>query len=158
MTKSQLFSLTLACSLIAGLCAPLTAFGCDTVETSTLKSTCVVMEREGHRGVWFSLDRAQVLRAGSLELPQLRLQIETYERLEGKRAGQVTQLTAANTERKAAMAFLQSTIVAHVADTRRAREDAARAREELDRWYRSPWVWFGAGIASGAFAAVLIFD
>lgn len=158
MTKSQLFSLVLICSLLLGLCAPVTAFGCDTVATATLESTCVVLEREGRRGVWFSLDKAQELRKGALEIPQLRLQLQTHDELEAKRTEQVIQLTAANAERKSAMVALESTNAAHVADARRAREDASQARAELDRWYRSPWVWFGAGIASGALAAVMIVD
>ena len=49
----------LAC-LLAAVCSilafALPARACDTITTATLQSTCVVMERNGQKGVWFVLD------------------------------------------------------------------------------------------------------
>jgi len=61
---------------------PSKAFACDTIENATLDSSCVVMAREGQRGVWFSLSEAERLRKASLIVPELQLQIKKFEESE----------------------------------------------------------------------------
>jgi len=157
MTKSRSCSAILACSLFLALCAPLKALACDTVDTATLKSTCVVMPVQGRPGVWFDLATADELRRLKLEVPELRLQVEKFSLIETRREAQVQALLEAGSLRREAAEMLKASIDASVKDAREARQEAADAREELAAWYRSPWLWGVTGaVLGGTLTAVLI--
>lgn len=152
MKRSRACSLILACSLFLGLCAPLKALACDTVDTATLKSTCVVMPIQGRPGVWFDLATADELRRLKLEVPELRLQVEKFSLIEMRREAQVQALLEAGSLRREAADMLKASIDHSVKDARLARQEAADAREELGAWYRSPWLWGVTGAVLGALA------
>ncbi len=154
MKRSRIYSALRVCSgaLFLSLCAPSTALACDTLANARLDSTCVVMPREGVQGVWFDVNTAGSLRTAKLEVPELRLQIEVFQRVEAGRVSESADLRAALQLMKESLATLEGTISAHVAEARRTREDAAQARS----WYRSPWMLWGAGVASGALLAVVV--
>lgn len=149
MTRSQSCLAILGCSLFLALCAPVTAAACDTVQTATLQSTCVVMPVQGRPGVWFDLSTADELRRLKLEVPELRLQVENYAAIEKRREAQVASLMEANILRREAADMLKVSIDFAVKDARESRQEAADAREELGAWYRSPWMWGAAGAVLG---------
>lgn len=143
--------------LFLTLCSPLKALACDTVQTATLESTCVVMAIQGRPGVWFDLTTADTLRRAKLEAPELRLQVEKFSLVEKKREAQVHALMEATALRREAADMLKASIDASVKDAREARQEAAEAHEELNAWYRSPWLWGVTGaVLGGALAGWLI--
>lgn len=135
--------------LFLALCAPRTAAACDTVQTATAQSTCVVMPVQGRPGVWFDLATADELRRVKLEVPELRLQLEKFDLIEKQRESQVSALLEANALRRETADMLSASIDVSVKDAREARQEAADAREELHAWYRSPWLWGVTGAVLG---------
>lgn len=128
---------------------PSKAFACDTIENATLDSACVVMAREGQRGVWFSLSEAERLRKASLTIPELQLQIKKFEQSEIEKNSEVSNLREALKLQKESTTTLESTIETYVKETRKAKKSAQEARDELDAWYRSWWFLTGLGAAIG---------
>lgn len=159
MKRSRSCLPTLACSLFLALCAPLKAAACDTVQTATVESTCVVMPLEGRAGAWFDLATADQLRRLKLEVPELRLQLEKYDLVEKRREAQVQALLESVALRREAADLLKASVDGAVKQAREGRQEAAEAREELGAWYRNPWMWgaLGAilgGVATGALIAM----
>lgn len=128
---------------------PSKAFACDTIENATLESTCVVMAREGQRGVWFSLSEAERLRKASLIVPELQLQIKKFEQSEIEKNSEISNLREALKLQKESTTTLESTIETYVKETRKAKKSAQEAHDELDAWYRSWWFLTGLGAAIG---------
>ena len=139
----------LACLAILACSWPSTAHACDTVATATPESSCVVLQREGVPGVWFSLGEADRLRKAHLELPELRLQIDKYE---GLRDVQDYRIKAYVEVIALKDASLKSAVGNMDAFARRTR----KAEEALDAWYRSPILWtgIGAGLVTGLVLAL----
>lgn len=79
----------LVCSLLL-VSSGLAHAECVTADEATPESTCVVMAREGVRGVWFSLAEAEAIRRMRLELPELRLQVQRLEQLTAVQGERVT--------------------------------------------------------------------
>lgn len=159
MTKLQRCLATLVFSfIVTALNWPSVAFACETLETAKLDSECVVMTRDGQRGVWFRLSAADKIRKMKLELPELRLQIEKYELAEEERQSEVRELKMAIELQKSSLMALESTIENHAKEAREAEERAKAAEDELDKWYRSPWLWGAVGIAVGVGSTLLIAD
>jgi hypothetical protein len=121
--------------------------GCATEAEATAASTCVVMRRGEARGVWFSLEVADVLRREHLEVPELRLQIERWEALDGISTERIALYTEAATLRAEALALAQTQL-------EEALEREARARAEAGAWYREPVLWFAVGVVLTGAAAV----
>lgn len=121
------------------------ARACDTVATATVESTCVVMEREGARGVWFALETADELRKYKLEVPELRLQIRSYEQIARAREVQVKTYLDVIALKDSAIKTAEDNMEAFTRQAREAREAEREARAELGAWYRSPALWFAVG-------------
>lgn len=151
MTKSLKCSLILACSLLWLLCAPTVAAACDTMKSATEASTCVVLPHKGNKGVWYGLLEANYLRKLKLEVPELKLQIEKSEKLEKKSEKELSLLRDSLQLRKEVISGLKASIGAHVKDASQARKEAAQARADLNRWYRSPLFLMSVGaVVTGA--------
>jgi hypothetical protein len=112
---------------------------CVTAAQATPIDTCVVMARDGARGVWFELKVANDLRKYKLEVPELRLQIA---KLEGVVA---LEKTRAEMFKEAADLRAQA-LKLQEAQVDRSLAAGAKAQEETGAWYRSPILWFAAGI------------
>lgn len=151
----------MALTLIAATALPAPALACETVETARLDSECVVMPRGELRGVWFRLDKADELRRASLELAETRQQVTWYQKLSDIRDEQTVAYTQALDERRAALQAVQKVNELLVSDARQAREERDKAKAELGKWYRSPFLWVSVGVAvtlaGGAVAAKYVF-
>lgn len=154
--RSRITSIVLI--LFLALCAPRKAAACDTVENAGLDSTCVVMPFQGRQGVWFDVSTADELRRLRLQVPELQLQLEDFNQIELIRESQLDSMRQAVSLQQGANELLKKTVMANVRDAREAREDAAEAREELNAWYRSPWLWSVAGAVLGGTVTVLLLD
>lgn len=119
---------------------------CLTLAEARPDSTCVVMPREGVRGVWFELAEADRLRRAHLELGELRLQVAAMEQLRVVWATRADQYREAATLRGEAAEVLERQLNEALARTEAARADA-------DAWWRQPALWFGLG----AVVAVVVF-
>lgn len=150
----------LALVLAAALSMPYAAEACEVSATASPDSECVVMPREGVRGVWFRLDVANSLRQLRLEVPELRLQLDKSERIVEARDQQVLAYVRAIEEWKSVHSDLLAQNQLLVADARRARNEVAEANASRGAWYRHPALWFAAGaLVTGAVGgAILILD
>lgn len=150
------FAATLAVYLALGAVGAPRARACDEGAQARPDSTCVVMSRQGVRGVWFRLAEADELRKATLLVPQLSLQIQQYSDLDKKRAEQVTALEGALAARTAVNDALKLEVGKAVQAASAAQADAMAAREELSRWWRSGFVWLTVGALAGALAGIAI--
>ena len=145
----------LLCSAILVCSWPATAHACDTVATATPGSTCVVLERESVRGLWFDLGTGNGLRKAKLLVPELKLQTGL---LESKLEARDFQLESYRSVLKLKNGIQKEQQRAIGLLTKQERQ----AREALDAWYRSPVLWFAVGvvvpIVGGAIIAALIKD
>ena len=141
--KRWLSCLVAAAFSTAALTPP--ARACDTMATATAESTCVVMEREGARGVWFALETADELRKCKLEAPELRLQIRSYEQMALAREVQVKTYLDVIELKDSAIKTAEGSMGAFARQAREAREVERKARDELGAWYRSPALWAALG-------------
>lgn len=155
MSRLQNYSAKLVCSALASvaLCAPLPALACDTAAQAHRGSTCVVMPRRGVPGVWFDLDTADELRKVSLEVPELRLQMDAHVRIEGKRIVEVRNLRESIQHRKDVAKGLREAARLSAIDAKRARKETEEMKRKADSFLRKPLFWFLAGVATGGFAA-----
>lgn len=147
-------------SLICAFLYSCGAIACETEATATPASDCVVMKRGETRGVWFELKRADELRRGWAELPELRLQIDSYRSLEQIRSAQLEAYREASEARNQVIQDLGTTNEILVRDASRARSERDEALASRDAWYRSPFLWVGVGVvltvaAGGTVALVL---
>lgn len=157
MQRSQSCFRTLVCSAVVALAmgAP-RARACDTAAQAGPESSCVVLDRHGVRGVWFRLAEADELRRSVTLLPELRLQIEKYSQMETSLGREVESLRGALDAQRVASTKLAKAVEASQGEARAAQEDAARAREELGRWWRSPLIWLSVGALAGALAGLAL--
>lgn len=132
------------------------ACACDEGARARPDSPCVVVSRQGVRGVWFRLAEADELRKAKLLVPQLSLQIQQYSDLDKKRTEQVTALKGALAARTAANDALKLEVGKAVQAASAAQAEAMAAREELGRWWRSGFVWLTVGALAGALAGIAI--
>ncbi|MGW8177450.1 MAG: hypothetical protein ACWGQW_01420 [bacterium] len=121
-----------------------------TADEATPESTCVVMAREGVRGVWFSLAEAEAIRRMRLELPELRLQVQRLEQLTAVQGERVTLYRESMRLRAEALTTAQQQL-------EQALEREARLRDRLGAWYRSPALWFAVGslVTTVAYVAIV---
>ncbi len=155
MKRLLTFFLVVACSL-----ATLPTLACETEATAKPDSDCVVQARAQIRGVWFRLDKAEELRKAYDEIPELRLQINTYDQLIKIRDVQLAGYREASAARKSVSADLQAANTVLSRDAARARKERDEAIASRDAWYRSPFLWTGVGVvltvATGATAVFLL--
>src|SRR5690606_29515722 len=118
---------------------------CVTVESAPLDADCVVMPFGDQRGVWFRLDKADELRRARLEAVELRTLTEKLERLATLRGDQLELYRLASAERQLSLKSALDVNERLTAVARRAREERDAAVASADAWYRSPFLWFGAG-------------
>jgi len=156
MKKLQRFFLILAFSIIILVVLQSKALACDTIETATLTSTCVVMDFNNVKGVWFQLEEANNLRVAKLLVPELKLQIEKQEKIEENRVLEIQYLNRALDLQKKSTSELQNNVNTYAKMARESHEEAVHLRESLSAWYRSPWLWGAMGIAIGAVTTSLI--
>lgn len=124
-------------------CVPLPAVAQDGIAKGT------VVEHEGQRGIWLSLESHRLVLAdlrelhGTAEKPGgLRARVRLLEDKLILRAEQMTDLRLAATHSKD-MATAATTALS--ASERRVRE----VEEERDAWHRSPLLWAGVGLLGG---------
>lgn len=132
------------------------ARACDKEANARPESTCVSMQRLGVKGVWFRLAESQALLDGLKLVPELTVQLDDYRKLDVARAKEVAALRGALDAEKAANAKLTAAVVASEREASAATADAVAAREELGRWWRSPFAWLAIGAAAGALAGIAI--
>lgn len=122
---------------------------CVTLVEATLESTCVVMPRDGVRGVWFDLATADTLRRAHSLVPELQLQVDRWTSVARLRDAQIDDLRAAATLRAEALMIARSELEESL-----RREQ--RAREALNKPRRSPLLWAVIGaVVGGATVAAL---
>lgn len=109
----------------------------------------MVYTLNGVRGVWFRLDEADGIRRLRLEVPELRLQVQTLEQMAEVQAERVTALREATRLRAEATAQATTQLEASL-----SRE--AQLRSEVNAWYRSPALWFAVGVVVTAAAGVAL--
>lgn len=159
MTRSQSCFRTLACSavvVVAGAVGAPRASACETAAKARPDSACVVLDRQGVKGVWFQLTAADELRTSYQLVPELRLQLEKYSEMESRRADEVEALRGALKLRQQVNDELHRELALMTKSTREAEERAAAASEELGRWWRSPFVWLTVGALAGGLATLAI--
>jgi hypothetical protein len=138
----------LACSLL--LVSDHVAHAECVIESeATPESTCVVMSRDGVRGVWFSLDEADTLRQLRLEVPELNFQLEVFEQFSAVQDERINLYRDSLQLRTEALSQLQGQL-----DLSRQREEDLR--RQLGAWYRSPVLWFTVGMVMSAATYVTI--
>lgn len=141
----------LSCSaiLIFELLVAAPANACDTAATATKASMCVVMSRDGVRGVWYELKTANELRETrdkfKLEVPELKLQIRLGDRRNSVRDFQLESYREVVAIKDGSIKLAQDSMVAFARTAREAREAEREAVEELNAWYRSQVLWMGIG-------------
>lgn len=110
---------------------------------------CVVMKRGTRRGIWFSLASASVLERNTRMLPELEKQVSE---LEAGAAAQVRQIELYKGAIKETIGINGSL----VAENEALQHQVIEAQSTRDAWYRSPWLWFGAGVATTVATAFAI--
>jgi len=157
MKRSRSCFLTLVCSsfVVLAVSSPV-ARACDTAASARPDSECVVLDRQGAKGVWFQLATADALRVSHRLIPELRLQLEKYSEMDAKHTEEVEALRGALALRQAASDALKLELEASAKEAREAQETAAAAQQELDRWWRSPIIWLSVGALAGALAGIAI--
>jgi chromosome segregation ATPase len=110
---------------------------------------CVVMKRGTQRGVWFSLKSASVLEQNTQKLPELKKQVTE---LEAETTGYVKQIELYKGAVKETVAVNSSL----TAENEALQHQVIEAQSSRDAWYRSPWLWFGAGVATTVATAFAI--
>lgn len=159
MTKLQNCFQILVFSIVFSIvvCFPATAKACDTVETATLNSTCVVMDSPHNiRGVWFPVKQADLLRQSYLKIPELTLQIRKLESIVEIRKSEISDLRKTVVLQESSIGALNSSIQMHVKKVRVAQQEAEEAREALDAWYRSPLFLISVGTVLGVLSTVVV--
>jgi citrate lyase gamma subunit len=115
-----------------------------------------VLDRQGVKGVWFRLAEANELRVAVRLIPELNLQIQKCSELDKKHGDEVEALRGALTLRQLSNDELKVEVEKAVKAALEAQDEAAAAREELGRWWRSPIVWLTVGALAGALAGIAI--
>jgi hypothetical protein len=142
--------------VVAGAVSSPRARACDEAAKARPDSSCVVLDRQGVKGVWFRLDEANELRNAVRLIPELNLQIQKYSDLDKKHSDEVEALRGALTLRQLANDELKAEVAKAVQTAREAQDEAAAAREDLGRWWRSPIVWLSVGALAGALVGIAI--
>lgn len=153
MPASSLLALLVALAVDA---QPAYALCADLEDATSATSTCVVLVHAGKRGMWFDLKTSQEILNARRLLPVLRSELEKYSEMDARRAKEVSALRAALASREAAADKLKAAAELSAQEARAAEESAVAAQRELDRWWRTPWVWLSVGVAAGAFATLAI--
>lgn len=144
-------SVTLACNA-----APASALDCVTAANATPASDCVVLERDGARGVWFDLKTADELRKAKLSFPELQLQIGALEQRGAVRDWQLERYLEVISLKQEALSEMDKGLAAQVRIAREARKGEREAVEALHAWYNQPSLWFASGVVVSVVAGVLI--
>lgn len=142
MMKSLICLVAAVCSVFV---SPSVARACDTLATATLESDCVVMDRAGRKGVWFSLDTADKLRKLKLEVPELRLQILNYEKTLEIKNFQISSYLETIALKDSVIQTSKASMDTFARQARLAQEGERLALNELHAWYRSPALWAAVG-------------
>jgi hypothetical protein len=112
---------------------------CVIESEATPESTCVVMERNEIRGVWFDLATADTLRRFKLEVFELREQIINSEQMFELQTERLRFFEEISKEHKEAIELIQIEL-----DRSLQREKELKLKSNL--WYKSPILWFVSGI------------
>jgi len=114
---------------------------CVRESEATSKSTCVVMQRDDARGVWFSLAKADMLRRSKLEIPELHIQIDKMKQMYDIESERTLLYESASKIQKD-----------NIENIRKTLNESLQREEELKRksnlWYKSPILWFCTGIVA----------
>jgi len=136
----------LACSVVA-VCSLISTYacGCDTAATASAESDCVVTDREGRRGVWFSLETADMLRREHEAAPVVAAMLSTYQQIAILR----TQEAAL---RESEGQALRQALRASARGLEKAREELQSAEALV----RSPWLWTPIAFAAGVVLSAVV--
>lgn len=124
-------------------------FACDALQNATGQSTCVIMPFSGQTGAWFTLGVADELRTAHDLVPNLRMQLRSYDDLVGSYKRQVSNLTFVMDARGETIEDLQKALAK---ETKRANDAELRANP----WYTNPILWGIVGIAAGISLTVAV--
>ena len=122
---------------------------CTTPKKADETSTCVVMPFRGAQGVWYALDKSEMLRMEHLAYPELQLQVEKLTNQVSVESARFAVLQMANKERTDSMKLLE----------KKLQESQLREQECLDKssaWYQKPVFWISVGFLIGATTGVAI--
>jgi hypothetical protein len=126
-------------------CVPMPALAQEPDIGSLAKG--VVLEHEGQKGIWLSLDAHRLVLADVKVLGKTRTRVRLLEDKLVLREEQMGDLRLAASHSKD-MATAATTALS--ASERRVRETA----EERDAWHRAPLLWLGVGFLAGLGAAL----
>jgi len=121
---------------------------CYEISEAPLDADCVVMSHGSQRGVWFRLDKADELRKLKLKQPELELQVFELEKIVTLRTQQVKELSQAMDSQSSALATMKVTNNLLVKQKNQTDRDLKAEIEKRQAWYRSPYLWFGVGVAT----------
>lgn len=156
MMKLRSCSTSLGFSLLVSLLPALARAECFPIEKAPLDADCVVMPYGQQRGVWFRLDKAEEFRQLKLAEPELKRQIALYESTRATLAASALDYKAAYGKQVEVTTATLEINEKLVSEARRSREAAAEAADETDAWYRSPFLWFGAGAVAALGGVILL--
>ncbi len=122
---------------------------CVTEVAATSDSSCVVLTRDGVRGVWFSLEEAESIREMKLIMPELTLQLSSFERIAVINEKRIEGYQEITYEQQKMIELLQMQL-------NTATEREAHLRENTKAWYRSPALWLSVGVIVSTAAYVAI--
>lgn len=156
-THSQKLGSRIVASIVmlAILLLPMPAMAdCYTLDKAPPDASCVVMKHGEARGVWFSLQLSQEFKAMKQMVPELQAQNMNLQLVVQHRDHQLDLYKGITSELQGTLVEERKAAALIVKQKRRAITERDEARAELDRWYRSPWLWMGVGalatIATGA--------
>lgn len=152
MRKLVAFSLAAAGSLVAFTARA----DCVPSSQATPDSSCVVLARDGQRGVWLSLPEADRRSQETEALATVRAALEKQRVLTNLRVTEAELWQQAATERKAQADAAGIEAKAARLDAVQAQHDLEAERASAGAWYRSPWVWLGAGLVLGGGATAFV--
>lgn len=118
---------------------PETARACDTQDTASAVSSCIVLPFKTKRGVWFTLELADRLRYEHATYPTLQQQVEAYERLRGLYVER-NVITDNLLKSKDVQIVNYQTMVDSL--------EAANRKLNESHWYDSRFFWFTLGVGS----------
>lgn len=125
------------------------ALACDTMLTATGQSTCVVAPLFGQTGIWFTLGKADELRTAYDLVPNLRLQIDSYDKLVGDYKRSLDNMKFVADARGETIEDLQKALAKEV---KRSND----AELHANPWYTSPILWGIVGLAGGVTLATVV--
>lgn len=129
-------------SIVCSMISVQFVFACDALQNANGQSTCVIEPFMGQTGVWFTLGKADELRTAHDLVPNLKLQLDSYDKLVGDYKKSLDNMKFVADARGETIDDLQKALAK---ETKRANDAELRANP----WYTSPILWGIVGFAGG---------